>query len=44
MTGKAIEDGMSGAEALLRTLRRTRAAVDNPQPAEIPLKKPFELS
>jgi len=31
----------TASRGCVREKRRTRAAVDNPQPVEIPLKKPF---
>jgi len=34
----------TASRGCVREKRRTRAAVDNPQPAGIALKKPFELS
>ena len=37
-----IEIGLpTASRAPVRGMRHARAAVDNPQPAEIPLKKPF---
>jgi len=37
-----IEIGLpTASRALVRGMRHARAAVDNPQPAEIPLTKPF---